>query len=139
VIADFSNAERSLVQVTLKERFRREVEIDEVETELRLNPADRELSLCPALYWEVDGCRFILSKTGMNRFRAMFFWSVRDRFATGKEEYDNLGDCVVTLLKMQEEADAARKSMPENFSPEGVEFAGDDATVAYGDGFGIQH
>jgi ssRNA-specific RNase YbeY (16S rRNA maturation enzyme) len=38
----------------------------------------------------------------------MFFYSVKDRFATGKEEYDNLGDCIITLLKVQEEAHQQR-------------------------------
>lgn len=120
-IASFTPADHALMREALKERFGRKVEVDEVETEVRLNPADRELTICPALYWEDDGCRFVLSKTGVNQFRAMFFWSVRDRFATGQEEYDNLGDCVVTLLKMQEAADAVRKSMPAGFDPRGVE------------------
>jgi len=104
-IPDFTESELRLVDAALRERFGRSVEVQEVETEIRLHPADRELTACPALYWEdVDRCRFVLSKTGENTFRSMFFWSVKDRFATGKEEYDNLGDCVVTTLKMQEEA-----------------------------------
>ena len=100
----FSDADWALVQSALRERFGRQVNVDEVETEIRLNPADRELTVCPALYWVEDGCNFVVSKTGDNQFRSMFFWSVKDRFSTGKEEYDNLGDCMVTTLKMQEEA-----------------------------------
>ncbi len=111
----------ALMRAALRERFGRAVEIEGVETEVRIHPADRDLTPCPALYWEEDGCRFVLSKTGVNHFRSMFFWSVRDRFSTGQEEYDNLGDCVVTLLKMQEEAAAVRKSMPKDFDPTGVE------------------
>lgn len=120
-IPSFTPADRGLVRVALKERFGTELGFEDVETEIRLNPADRELTVCPALYWEYEGCRFVLSKTGPDKFRCMFFWSVRDRFATGREEYDNLGDCVVTLLKMQEQAEAVRKSMPEDFDPAGVE------------------
>ncbi len=111
----------ALMHEALRERFGHAVEMAEVETEVRISPADRDLTVCPALYWEEDGCRFVLSKTGVNQFRSMFFWSVRDRFSTGQEEYDNLGDCVVMLLKMQEEADAARKAMPDGFDPRGVE------------------
>lgn len=120
-IPAFTEADLALMREALRERFGHGVEMAEVETEIRINPADRDLTVCPALYWEEDGCRFVLSKTGVNQFRSMFFWSVRDRFSTGQEEYDNLGDCVVTLLKMQEEADAARKAMPEGFDPRGVE------------------
>lgn len=126
MIDAFSPAELALVEVSLKERFGRAVPFDEVETEIRLNPADRDLTVCPALYWEHGGCRFVLSKTGENTFRSMFFWTVRDRFATGKEEYDNLGDCIVTLLKMQEEAEGVRQSMPEDFDPRGVAGASDE-------------
>ena len=39
----------------------------------------------------------------------MFYYSVKERFGTGTEEYDNLGDCVITLLKVQEEMDVKRK------------------------------
>lgn len=104
-IPDFTDAERHLVAATLKERYGQPMEVQEVETEIRLHPADRELTVCPAIYWEdAERCRFVVSKTGENKFRSMFFWSVKDRFATGREEYDNLGDCLVTTLKMQEEA-----------------------------------
>ena len=105
LIPDFTEVELKLVAVALKERYGQPPEVQEVDTEIRLHPADRELTVCPALYWEdADRCRFVLSKTSGDTFRSMFFWSVKDRFATGKEEYDNLGDCVVTTLKKQEEA-----------------------------------
>ena len=107
----FSDAEWNLVHAALRERYGRQVAVEEVETEIRLSPADRELTVCPALYWKEEGCNFVVSKTGDNKYRSMFFWSVKDRFATGKEEYDNLGDCVVTTLKMQE--DAARRRAEE--------------------------
>jgi hypothetical protein len=111
-IPGFTEAELRLVHATLRERYGRELGVDEVETEIRLHPADRELSACPALYWEdAERCRFVVSKTGVDKFRSMFFWSVKDRFATGREEYDNLGDCLVTTLKMQE--DAARMRVGE--------------------------
>ncbi len=104
-IPDFTEVELRLTDVALRERYGSAVDIQEVETEIRLMPADRELTVCPALYWEdQDRCRFVVSKTGLDKFRSMFFWSVKDRFSTGKEEYDNLGDCLVTTLKMQEEA-----------------------------------
>lgn len=105
----FSTSDLKLVQATLKERFGHEAEIQEVETEIRLSPGDRELTLCPALFWIVDDCAFVLSRTGFSAYRAMFYYSVKDRFGTGKEEYDSLGDCVITLLKVQEEKDAERR------------------------------
>ncbi len=102
-IPGFSAADLALVHATLRERFGQDVEVQEVETEVRLSPADRELTLCPALYWIAEDCAFVVSKTGPAAYRAMFYYSVKDRFGTGREEYDNLGDCVITLLKVQED------------------------------------
>jgi len=107
-IPGFSAADLALTRATLKERFGRELEIAEVETEIRLFPGDRELTVCPALYWKDEGCAFVLSKTGPAGYRAMFFYSVKDRFGTGQEEYDTLGDCLITLLKVQEEVHRQR-------------------------------
>jgi len=108
-IPDFSPSDLKLVQATIKERFGQEAEIKEAETEIRLSPGDRELTVCPALFWIVGDCAFVLSRTGPAEYRAMFYYSVKDRFGTGKETYDNLGDCVISLLKVQEEEDAKRR------------------------------
>jgi hypothetical protein len=107
--ADFSPADLKLAHATVRERFGHDAEIQEVETEIRLSAADRELTVCPALFWTVDDCAFVVSRTGQAAYRAMFYYSVRERFATGKEEFDNLGDCLITLLKVQEE-EAARRA-----------------------------
>jgi hypothetical protein len=101
-IPAFSASDLALARATLKERFGFEVDVQEVETEVRLHEGDRELAQCPAIYWQVEKCAFVVAKTGPAGFRAMFFYSVKDRFATAKEEYDNLGDCLITLLKVQE-------------------------------------
>ena len=63
-IPGFSASDLALAKACLKERFGKDIEIQEVETEVRLSPGDRELALCPALYWKEDGCAFVLSKTG---------------------------------------------------------------------------
>ncbi len=105
---EFSESDLALAHACLKERFGRDIEVQIVETEIRLSQGDRELALCPALYWKEDGCAFVLSKTGLAAYRAMFFYSVKDRFGTGQEDYDNLGDCLITLLKVQEDAHAKR-------------------------------
>ncbi|HRH80212.1 MAG TPA: hypothetical protein PLW81_04125 [Thiobacillaceae bacterium] len=102
-IPGFTPADLTLAHATLKERFGHDVEVQEVETEVRLSPADRELTACPALFWKEEGCAFVVSKTGPANYRAMFYYSVKDRFGTGQEEYDNLGDCLIVVLKVQEE------------------------------------
>jgi hypothetical protein len=107
-IQPMTGTERWVVTGAVSERYGREVEIQDVETEIRLYIDDRELTLCPGFYWTGHGCHFVLSKTGDSRYRSMFFWRIRDRFATGREEYNDIGDCVTTLLKMQADEEARR-------------------------------
>jgi hypothetical protein len=107
-IRPLTDTERWIVASAVKERYGRDVDIQDVETEIRLYIDDRELTLCPGFYWTEHGCHFVLSKTGDSRYRSMFFWRIRDRFATGREEYDDIGDCATTLLKMQADEEARR-------------------------------
>ena len=101
-IPDFNDAERWVVAGALKERYGKDIETQDVETEIRLLPDDRELTACPGLYWEDDdGCHFIVSKAGEGRYRCMFFYRVLRRYGTGQVEYDNLGDCMISLLRVQ--------------------------------------
>ncbi len=109
-ISPITDTERWVVTSAVKERYGREVVIQDVETEIRLYIDDRELTLCPGLYWNEHACHFVLSKTGDSRYRSMFFYRIRDRFATGREEYDDIGDCVTILLKMQADEEARRNA-----------------------------
>ena len=100
-IPDFSDTELWSVKTALKERFGRDVEVELAETELRLNPHTSQLTSCPAIYWNWDDCNFIISKTGEDRYRSQFFYRLHQMFSTGIEEYDDITECVVTLLQVQ--------------------------------------
>ena len=108
-----TDTERWIVTSAVKERYGREVVIQDVETEIRLYIDDPELTLCPGLYWNEHGCHFVLSKMGDSRYRSIFFYRIRDHFSTGREEYDDIGDCVTTLLKMQADEEAKRLAETE--------------------------
>ena len=108
-----TDTERWIVQQSVNERYKREVVVQDVETEIRLYIDDSELTLCPGLYWHEQGCHFVLSATGDSRYRSMFFYHIRDHFATDQEEYDDIGDCVTTLLKMQAAEEAKRLAVIE--------------------------
>jgi hypothetical protein len=107
--ADFTEHERKLVQVTLLERYGRPVPLQAVEVELQLDPTAPIPGEFPAFYWQQEGAEFVISKTGPQEFRAQFFYSPEQMFGTGVEKYDNLGDCVVSLLQVQAEH-AAREA-----------------------------
>jgi hypothetical protein len=100
-IEDFTESELWILRTTLVERYGRELGIQQADIELRLNPASTELSLCPAAYWQEDGCHFIVCKTGASRYRCQFYYRVHEMYGTGIEEFDDLSECVVTLLQVQ--------------------------------------
>ena len=107
-VPDFTDSERAVVAQTVKERFGKAVEVQSADAEIRLFPDDRELTEVPVLYWAERGCQFVIFKVSENRYRNQFFYSVREQFGTGRDEYDNIGDCVVTLLRVQADHEAQR-------------------------------
>jgi hypothetical protein len=100
-IEDFTDSELWIIRTTLEERYGEKIEPELAETELRLNPIATELTVCPAAYWEHEGCHFVVCKTGSPRYRAQFFYRVHQMYGTGIEEFDDLSECVVTLLQVQ--------------------------------------
>jgi len=100
-IEDFTEGELWIINTTLEERYGKPVELQQADTELRLNPYATELSLCPAVFWEHEGCKFIVCKTGARRYRSQFYYRVHKMYGTGVEEYDDLSGCMVTLLQVQ--------------------------------------
>jgi hypothetical protein len=107
-IPDFTDTELWVIRQAVAERFRREVEIQQADAELRLNPGDRELTLCPVVYWRDGQAQFVIFKTGVQAYRNQFFYSVLKQYGTGRDEYTDIGECVMILLQVQ--ADHAAKN-----------------------------
>jgi hypothetical protein len=100
-IEDFTSSEMWIIRTTLRERYGQDIEVQLADTELRLNPYSTELVTCPAAFWNQDGCNFIVFKTGDQRYRCQFYYRVNEMYGTGIEEFDDLSECVVTLLQVQ--------------------------------------
>lgn len=107
-IADFTEREKKLVSQAIYERYEKLVPLESVEAELQLNLLSDELTPCPSLTWKERDAHFVIFKTGDNRFRCQFYYIDTEQYGTGKEEYDNLGDCVITLLQVQADHEAMR-------------------------------
>jgi len=75
---------------------------------VRLDPYSSELTECPVAYWEHEGCHFVVIKTGDQSYRCQFYYRVHQMFGTGIEQYDDLSECVVTLLQVQADHAASR-------------------------------
>ena len=100
-IPDFTENEIWTVETALKERYGQPKALEQAETEMRLSHASSTLTPCPTLYWEDKGCHFLLVKTGRKNYRCQFFYRVHQMYGTGIEEFDDLTECVVTLLQVQ--------------------------------------
>jgi hypothetical protein len=105
---EFTAAEISLVEKTLHERYGELVRPEPVDVELKLNPESSTLTSVPALYWMARDAEFVLCKVAPDRFRAQFFYSAAEQYGTGRTEYDNLGDCIVSLLQVQSDEERSR-------------------------------
>ena len=126
-IPDFTDHENWLINSTLNERYGKGViETMQVDVELRLSLADRELTLCPAIYWEEGQCKFILAKveeekrTGNRKYRSQFFYRIHQHYGEEDNEYIDLGDCVVNLLKLQEKYEKVERENPTSIDMRGV-------------------
>ncbi len=110
-ISDFTDAQLWTLRTTLDERWGKDaVQYELADAEIRLHPGDRELTECPVAVFKKDNCSFVIMKTGDSRFRGQFFYRNYQQYGTAKKEFDNMGDCVVTLLQTHADKES------ENFS-----------------------
>jgi hypothetical protein len=110
-IAQFTDAEQKLVKQLLAERYGQPVELDVAAVELQLDPSNTALTDCPALYWSARGAEFVVCKIANSRYRCQFMYSANEQFGTGREIYDDLLDCVVTVLRVQADHEGTRAGM----------------------------
>ena len=123
-ISDFDETERALVARLVQQRYGKPVAIEPADSELKLDPATDELTTCPTLYWTERGASFVIWKVGEKRYRCQFFYTDADHYGTGREEYDDLEQCALTLLRVQ--ADHEKQSAGVASGATGADLAGDD-------------
>jgi len=56
-------------------------------------PHDRELTTCPALFWQVGET---IIKIGDRAYRSQFYYRGYQQYDTGKSEFDDITDCTTT-------------------------------------------
>lgn len=110
-IPDYTDDEQKLVSEHLLHRYGKLVPLQLADTELQLNPESEELTSCPTLYWTERGAHFVVFKVGADRYRCQFFYTEADQYGTGRPEYDDLQECVLTLLRVQADHEGQRGGM----------------------------
>jgi len=118
-IPDFTQSETWTIESTLKERWGKDnaIELQFADTEIRLHLGDRETTNCPAIIWQHEGCNYIIFKSGIQNYRCQFFYKGYQQYGTGVYEYDDIGDCIISLLQVQ--SDQSRNSSIENENDDG--------------------
>ena len=123
-IPDFTEAERDLVARLLERRYGKPVAIELAEAELALDPARKETTACPTLYWNERGAHFVVCKVAAGRYRCQFFYTDADQYGTGHDEYDDLERCTVELLRVQ--ADHEKQSAGVSSGATAADLAGEE-------------
>ncbi len=123
-IPDFTGAEARIVVELLTQRYGKRLPVEAAESELQLDPGTDALTVCPTLYWNERGANFVVCKIGDARYRCQFFYADADHYGTGRDEYDDLRTCVLTLLRVQ--ADHEKLSAGVSSGATGIDLPDDD-------------
>ena len=108
-IPDITDTEQWAVSTTLKERWPElSIELQLADVEIRMHPGDRELTDSPAVFWQVDEASFIIIKTGDRVYRAQFFYRGYQQYGSGAKDFDDINDCLVTMLQVHADRETER-------------------------------
>lgn len=99
-IPDFDQAELDAVRAQLLSRYREAIEPPQAEVELDLTGIGH-LAWYPAPFWSEIGTSFVVLKLGPGGYHPFFYYQTDRQFSTDRDRYDDLDDCVSTLLRMQ--------------------------------------
>ncbi len=122
-VPDFAEVELQLVAELLQQRYGKPITPELADSELKLDPASDDMTLCPTLYWSQHGANFVVCKVAAGRYRCQFFYADADQYGTGRDGYTDLRQCVLTLLRVQ--ADQAAKSAGISSGATAIDLAGD--------------
>ena len=104
---DFTDREWQLVHELLGQRYGARVELDPIEVDVASTP-DAEAACCPGLHWSARGAHFVVVRTAEAAWRGQFFYDDETLLGPGERVFDDLGDCVTTLLRLQADDERQR-------------------------------
>ena len=113
-IPAIDDAERCVIESTLRERYGKRVEVQFADVELKLSPGEERLTACPSVYWEERGAAFVVCRVDGGRWRTMFFYPGDfggEQYGTGRPDYDDLVECVATVLRLQADHEKERRGV----------------------------
>ena len=98
---DFTASEIKLTQELIDNRWRdAKVSINLADIDFTKTGEDNAKSY-PAMVWEDKSTTFVILKMAAFNYKSFFYYLHDKRFDTGVDIYENLHECVDTLLKAQ--------------------------------------
>ena len=116
-IPDFTDTELWVARSAINERYGKTVATDLADSELRLDRESTVLTLCPTLFWTERASSFVVFKVGESRYRCQFFYSAHEQYGTGREVYEDIGECVTHVLQLQADHERKRGLPPDKDAP----------------------
>jgi len=99
-IADFTDADRWIVEGALKRHYGRMITVKPADSEIRFDPASPEVTVCPTCYWEASGVEFAIFKIAEDCYRSRFVYATGEQFGPG-DDFEDLIACTSTTLRLQ--------------------------------------
>jgi hypothetical protein len=110
LIPDITEAEQWTLSITLKERWPdMDIELQLADVEIRMYQDDRELTECPAIFWQVDEASFVIIKVAERIYRSQFYYRGYQQYGTGAKDFDDIAECVVTMLQVHTDRETVRR------------------------------
>ena len=100
MVNDFSTTELNIIKKAIAGRWK-DINIHLADIDVAIASNDKKSTLCPAVVWETADCTFVIIKTAEFSYKNLFYYLGSQRFDTGIAQYNDLNECVLSLMKAQ--------------------------------------
>jgi hypothetical protein len=128
----FTGQQWQLVRALLQQRYATPVALEPIEADIGAEAEGMAPSSYPGLYWSGRDAHFVVIKTAPDRYRGQFFYASDEMFGPGQRDFDELDDCVLTLLRLQADHERQQCAGLPNGPLATEPDAGDDQTRKVG-------
>ena len=111
-MTDYTEKEIEAVEEALRQRYRKDVDVYLADCEVQPDTSRNEVSEHPALFWQVQGCNFVVIKSDNDKFEGRFFYNPDEHFGGKRQKFTDVVNCVLNLLRDQADEVRASQGVP---------------------------
>ena len=100
-IPDFSEQQFSTVQQLINARYKEDIELHLADSEIQVDPAILDFTVCPTLFWNARECNFVIIRTAEDQYRAQYFYTPHDQYPTQQSFFTVIEDCAAAVMREQ--------------------------------------